>query len=53
MCSIGDIFAKAIVIQCEVLVKQILQLLIYSETLSVSQVVYAHIKKMFCAKSMM
>ncbi len=48
-CAVVDISAKAIVIQCEFLVKQILQVFIYSETVSVSQVFFP-IKNVLCKK---
>ena len=43
MLTVVDISAKAIVLQCEFLVRQILQVFIYSETVSVSLAVYANI----------
>ena len=42
-CAVVDISAKAIVTQCEFLMRQILQVFIYSETVSVSLAVCVHI----------
>ncbi len=48
-CAVVDISAKAIVIQSEFLVKQILQVFIYSETVN-GHVFFFQLKKMFVQK---
>ncbi len=48
VCAVVDISAKAIVIQCEFLVKHILQVFIYSETVSVSHVFFSIKKTVLC-----
>ncbi len=48
--AVVDISAKAIVIQCEFLLKQILQVFIYSETVSASHVFFSNLKKKIVQK---
>ncbi len=49
-CAVVDISAKAIVIQCKFLVKQILQVFIYSGTVSVNHVFFPIKKSVLCKK---